>query len=223
MESPQKQNLTLQPKESRGLRLSESKESKARLDRMMMGCFAVQKLYGRDTGNAETITEMFHAMLGKYPAAHCIRALELWLERSQEFPTPADIIGIIKRKGKQPLSKETYIAISRKDGELRDASDWQFLREYEAEQREEVSGFDDEVKNEVAVQENITLRQQVKALTAETKRLADLLHQTRVAKGLEPAKPSHAQKVAATVEAMRSGGASEEDIAAFEASQAGAA
>lgn len=223
MDSQQKQNLTSQPKESRGLRLSESNENKAKLDRMMMGCFAVQKLYGRDLGNAGVITEMFHAMLGKYPATHVVRAFELWLERSQEFPTPADIIGIIKRKGKPPLSRETYIAISKKAAELRDASDWQFLREYEAEQRDEVSGFEDEAKAEVTLQENVALRQQVKGLTAETKRLTDLLHQARIARGLEPVKPSHAQKVAATVAAMRSGGASEEDIAAFEASEGVAA
>lgn len=186
---------------------------------MLMGCFATQKLFGRDPGNAEAITRMFHALLGKYPAKHCLRAFELWLERSPEFPTPADIIGIIRRKGKAPLSREVYIAISKKDPELRDASDWQFLREYEEEQRDEITGFEDEVMADATLRETIRLRQQVKSLTAENERLADLLHQTRLAKGMEQPKPSRQDKVAATVAAMRAGGAAEEDIATFEASE----
>ncbi|QEL14765.1 hypothetical protein [Limnoglobus roseus] len=203
--------------------LSASAEHRAKLDLLLLGCFTVQKIYGRDPGSIEAVNHIFHSTLAKHPADRVIRAFDLWLERSQEFPTPADIIGIIKRKGRPPLSKETYIAISRKDAELRDASDWQFLREYEAEQRQEVSGFDDDAKAAVTLQENITLRQQVKTLTAETVRLAELLHQTRVAKGSQPVEPSHAQKVAATVAAMRAGGASEDDIAAFEVSQGVAA
>jgi hypothetical protein len=186
---------------------------------MLAGCFLLQKIYGKQPENILAINQLFHTLLGKYESAHVVRAFELWLERSQEFPTPADIIGLIKRKGKQPLSRETYIAISKKDPELRDASDWQFLREYEAEQREEASGFEDEVKETATLQENVRLREEVKSLKAEVSRLADLLHQTRIAKGLEPVAPTRAQKVAATVEAMRAGGASEEDIAAFEASE----
>lgn len=219
MDSQPNRNLTSSPKESRGPQLSESREDQARLDNMLMGCFATQKLYGRDPGNAEAITRMFHALLGKYPAKHCFRAFELWLERSQEFPTPADIVGIIRRKGKAPLSREVYIAISKKAPELRDASDWQLLREYEEEQREDVIGFEDEVKADATLRENIHLRQQVKSLTAENERLADLLHQARLAKGMEQPKPSRQEQVVATVAAMRAGGAAEEDIAAFEASE----
>ena len=222
MEDQPKQSLKLQPKGSQGLRLSESKESKRKLDSLMMGCFASQKLYGRDPGNSEAITEMFHAMLAPYPASHCLRAFEIWLERSQEFPTPANIIGIIKRKGKPPLKESGIIAIRKKDGEFRTREEWAMLREWEAEQ---VEGWDlpDEQKHEAMVQENIRLRQQVRTLTAETERLSGLLHQARVAKGLEPVKPSLAERIAATVRVMRAGGASEDDIAMFEASHGAAA
>lgn len=216
---PKSPGSSLPSRPRNGLALSESAEHSRRLDALIVGCFTAQRIFGRDPGSLEAVNHIFHATLARYPASHCLRAFELWLERSQEFPTPADIIGIIRRKGRPPLSREVYIAISKKDPELRDASDWQFIREYEAEQREDASGFDDEGKAEATTRENVRLRQQVLSLIAENKRLADLLHHIRIAKGLEPPKPSRADKVRATVAAMRAGGAPEEDIAAFEASE----
>lgn len=214
-ESKPNQNLNLQPKASQGLQLSESKESKSQLDRYLLGCFSVQKLYGRDIANAETVTELFHAMLGQYPAAQVLKAFELWLQRSQEFPTPADIIGIIKRKGKPPLSKEMFIAISKKSGEDRTKDDWQYLRDYEAELTESVDDFGDATKDAATLQENIRLRQQVMEQKNEIHRLNELLHMERMRKGIEPPKPSVHEQVTRTIETMKREGAKQEDIDAF--------
>lgn len=178
---------------------------------------ALQKLYGRDVANTATVIELFHKILGKYPAEKVIRAFEIWLERSQEFPTPADIIGLIKRNGKPPLSKERYISISKKDGEDRTRDDWQYLREYEAEQDEESMGSDYEepLKQRSMVDENLRLRKEVEKLTTEVERLGAIIHEERKQRGTEKPTVSESDKILRTIETMKATGAKQEDIAAF--------
>lgn len=195
--------------------LYESKDAQDRLDGMIAGCFVIQKVYGRQPENVEVINQAFHSVLGKYPANSVIRAFELWLERSQEFPTPADIVGLIKRNGKPPFSQARYVAIQKKDGEHRTPEDWQYLREYEAAQSEEFDGPRDTPYVEEVNRENQRLRAELTNLRRENKRLTALLHDTRAAKGFERPAPTVEEKVRATISAMRSFGASEEDVELF--------
>lgn len=183
----------------------------------ILGCLTVQKLYGRDPGSSEAITEVFQSMLGKYPGEKVTKAMETWMERSPEFPSPADIISIIKRNGRPPLTKEMFIAISKKDPENRTKADWQYIEDYEAQERGEAwdSEHPDPEKDKRTLQENIRLRQEVKDLKAEIKRLGELLHAERVRTGAAPPKPSEAEKVRRTAEAMRKEGAKPEDIEEF--------
>lgn len=104
---------------------------------MLGGCFALQKLYGKGVENTKVVIQLFHQILDNQPADKVIKAFEVWLERSQEFPTPADIIGLIKRNGKPPYDKARYIAIQKKYGDERTSAEWQYLQEYEAEQQED--------------------------------------------------------------------------------------
>jgi hypothetical protein len=182
---------------------------------MIAGCFVIQKVYGRQPENVELINQAFHSVLGKFPANSVIRAFELWLERSQEFPTPADIVGLIRRNGKPPLSQARYVAIQKKDGEHRTPEDWQYLREYEAALSEEFDGPRDTRYTEEVNRENQRLRAEVAELRKEKNRLTTLLHETRAAKGLERQAPTVEEKVRATILAMRAGGGAEEDVELF--------
>lgn len=182
---------------------------------MIAGCFVMQKVYGRQPENVEVINQTFHSVLGKYPANAVIRAFELWLERSQEFPTPADIVGLIKRNGRPPLSQALYVAIQKKDGERRTPEDWQYLREYEAAQREDFDGPRDTRYAEEMNRENQRLRAELTNLRNENKRLAALLQDARTAKRFEPTAPKVEERVRATVTAMRQAGAPESDIELF--------
>lgn len=56
---------------------------------------------------------------------------KLWFRRSNEMPTPADIVNIIERGGKPPLERSVYVNISKKEPELRDSDEWAYMREYE--------------------------------------------------------------------------------------------
>ena len=216
--SPKNRSLTSQSKPQNELALAESKESKNRLDRLLIGCYTVQKLYGRDAGSIESVNEVFHHVLGRFPADHVLKAFTIWVERSQEFPTPADIITIIKRKGKPPLSREMYIGICKKDGEVRTPEDWQYMRDYEAEQKGDDSDLGDTVKAGSFQQENIRLRQKLIQMRSELQRTNQLLQEATVANGIEPTKPSVQEKFAKTIHYMQEIGAPQEDIDAFIAS-----
>ena len=113
-----------------------------------------------------------------------------------------------------------YIAITRKSGEDRTASDWQYMREYEAEHREEWPGFSDPEKDDGIAAENARLHKEVLALRTEVQRLTQMLHEERKRNGLEKPKPSLQEKIDATVEAMRKSGANEADIEEFKKGQA---
>jgi hypothetical protein len=182
---------------------------------MIAGCFVIQKLYGRQPENIEVINQTFHSVLGKYPADAVMRAFEVWLERSQEFPTPADIVGLIRRNGKPPLSQAMYVAIQKKRGEERTPDDWQYMREYEAEQTEEFDGPRDTLYVEQVRQENVRLRTELAALRKEYTRLTELLQESRLARGIERPKPSTEQRIQDTIAAMRATGAPEADIEQF--------
>lgn len=215
MENQSKQNLTSLPKESQKLALSESKESRDKLDEILGACLALQKLYGRDVANAGTIIDLFQRMMGKYPADKVINAFEVWMERSQEFPTPADIVSLVKRNGKPPLRESDIIAIRKKDGADRMPDEWAMLREWDAQAQDGWADDVDPQKQDALLQENIRLRQKI-----------EMLEQRETQRGETARKPfapqtqlSQAEKIKITVMHMRASGAPESDIEEFCQSQ----
>lgn len=173
-------------------------------------------MYGRQPENIEIINQIFHTILGNYPADKVTKSFEKWMERSQEFPTPSDIVNLIKRNGKPPLSKEIYVTISKKDPEFRNSDDWHYLREYEEQQQDDFgSDFVDTHKYEDFTKENNNLRKEISELKSENKRLAELLHEERISKVIEKPKPSLEEKITNTVLYLQQNGASQSDIDSF--------
>lgn len=213
------QNLTSSPKASVALALNESKHHQNKLDEMLVACLTLQKLYGRDVANTETVIELFQRMMAKYPAERVIKAFETWIERSQEFPTPSDIANLIRRDGKPPLKESDIIAIRKKDGEDRTRADWAMLEEWEAQQRDGWSDIADEKKDQATLDDNIRLRQRVKELEAEAGRAWDEVKRLRPLEGMKvtvnvPLDTEQA-KAERTIAAMQAEGAKQEDIEAF--------
>jgi hypothetical protein len=201
------------------LALRGNNAAQSRLDELLAGCFMLQKLYGKQPENIGAVNQLFHSILANQPADKVIRAFELWIERSQEFPTPADIIGLIKRNGRPPLSKEMYISISKMDAENRTGDDWAYLRDYEAEQRDEAFGSDlaDPVAMKADHAELTRLRSEVARLNGELVAVNDLLHHERMRKGVERPKPDQITMVRNTLAEMRHTGAAEIDMEEFAA------
>lgn len=210
LKSPE-QSLTKLPTASPLPALCESEQSRDRLDELLGGCFALQKLYGKNTGNTSEIITLFQNILSNYPAKKVIMAFEKWLEISQEFPTPSDIIGLIRRNGKPPLRESDIIAINRKDGADRTPDDWAMLRAWEAERAGGWQDAPDPVAEESLRAENQRLRQKLASLQAEVSRLSRLQHPATV----KPASVEEVDRIAKTVEHMRLTGCSQDEIEEF--------
>lgn len=216
MDSQNKQNLISSQKVSSELALSENVNAQNMLDEMIVACMTVQKLYGRDVGNTETVIRIYQKILGNYRGDKVIRAFEIWIERSQEFPTAADIVNLVKRNGKPPLKESDIITIRKKDGEDRTPDDWATLREWDKQQQEGFgTDFIDEQKDLATMQENIQLRTEIRELKAEYARLAEILRQKEQSKGLPTSEIKLEDKLLRTVEFMKQNGASQIDIDEF--------
>lgn len=160
----------------------------------------------------EAITILFHRICESYPAEKVIKAFERWLETSTEFPTPADIIGLIKRNGRPPLKESDIIAIRKKDGELRTPDDWKMLRQWEAQQLDEWAGDEAAEQQKVSqlLKDNESLRKQLRAAYDEIRRLGDLIQAIRNEKP-----PEDENKISKTIDYMKSIGAPQSDIDDF--------
>lgn len=186
---------------------------------MLLACFSVQKLYGKQPENIEIINQVFQNVLGRFQATKVIKAFEKWMERSQEFPTPADIVNLIKRNGRPPLSEALFVTISKKDYEDRTEGERQYMRDFQQDMQEEWEAAAELVSKQVRSEENISLRIKIRELKEENKKLARLLHETRISKGIEKPSITVQERIENTINYMKSMGAPESDISAFKASQ----
>ena len=75
---------------------------------------------------------MFRLVLADYAVGAITDAFRIWLKRSNEMPTPADIASIIDRGGKPPLERVVYVAIAKRDAAMRTSEEWAYMREFEA-------------------------------------------------------------------------------------------
>lgn len=98
----------------------------------LAACQIAQKIYGKSAEDLDVQTEVFLLVLSKYEPSQVIAAIEVWLGKSDTFPTPYDIKEIIDP---EPVYDKTiYLSLQKKkeydpDG-MRDA-DWRYIREYE--------------------------------------------------------------------------------------------
>lgn len=149
-------------------------------------------------------------MLAQYPGEKAVKAFQVWLERSQEFPTPSDIIGLIKRNGKPPIKESDIIAINKKDGADRTRAEWKMLKEYEAQQNE---GWEEnEDKQQFTLQENLRLRDEIAKLQDENRKLSIMLR-SAISQPIPQIKLP--DKIERTIEEMKRTGCSEKDIQEF--------
>ncbi len=172
------------------------------------------KTWGKEPESLEGIIRTFSRDLAEYPAEKILKAISTHARRSQEFPTTADIDGMIKRNGRPPLRESDIIAIRKKSGEDRSAAEWQMLRDWEMQQQ---TGWDDyqpdPTRAERHREENNRLREEIDALKAENRRLAGLLAD---AKRQPPeSKITQDVRIQNTINWMKETGASQYEIDQF--------
>lgn len=96
-------------------------------------CLAVQRTYGKQGGDLNTMTKIFCAALKHYEPKQVTAALEQWMTKSPEFPTPADIKQMIDPEPVWDGAVYTRLSIkARKDGGAMTSEEWEYLRKYEA-------------------------------------------------------------------------------------------
>jgi len=173
-------------------------------------------LYGKKPDSLKAVANAFQNILSEQSIVDIQKAFDIWMKRESQFPTPADIYGLIQRDGKPPLCKVMYVGISQKDAYHRTSADWEYLKEYETHQR---TGDNSNTLTKVG-KENHYLKKannNLKSQLANIKTHNDILCQ-KIA-SLEnknyQAKTKPVNKIDATVKFMRANGASEEDIQEF--------
>lgn len=114
--------------------MRESRQQQEQFDNLLLGCFTLQKIYGRAPEAYEVINRMFHNVLADFPADDVVKATKFWLQNSPEFPTPADIRGIVQT-GRFPIPQSMYIAAQKKKDYQRTYQDWETIKLYEAQER----------------------------------------------------------------------------------------
>jgi len=196
------------------LPLAQNQAATKYLDNLIISCISVQKLYGRSVENADIISEVFHRALANQPSGKVIKAFELWLSREVEFPTLADINGLIKRNGRPPIKESDVIAARKKDPSDRSGFDWGVIRGWEEQQSEGWDARHEEYRITAIQSENLRLRKRVKDLENQ---LEEARREPK-----EPPKPfeptprlSSYDKAVNTVRFMRDTGYTTKDIEEF--------
>lgn len=200
-----------------GLPIKQSREGQRVLATELYRRFHAMKTYGKEPESLDSIIEVFASDLAEYPVENIMLAIKTHCQRSQEFPTPADIIGLIKRNGRAAITDAQYIAVSKMMGEDRSPADWQLMRDYEAEKRTGWNGAEDPKKETDYRDENIRLRQEIKRLKAQFDCMTMVARERVEVRRLQAESP--AVKVENTVVMMQKEGFSQTDIDAFILSQ----
>ncbi len=172
--------------------------------------FYTMKTYGKEPETLTAITNILLRDLSDFSTDKIMKAFQTHAQRNQEFPTTADLVGLIKRNGKPPLKESDIIAIRKKDGEFRNSAEWAMLREWEAQQTEQWDN-PSPIKQAETVTEMLRLRQQVKELKQENARAWAKVSE----KNNKPKEGGGSDKITATLEYLKSMNAPQSDIDAF--------
>lgn len=207
----------MQPQEAyKPIALASQPEAQITLAKELHNRFHAMKTYGKEPESLVSITQIFLNDLAEFPPEKVMMAIKTHSQRSQEFPTVADLVGIIKRNGKPPLKESDVIAVRKKDGELRTPDDWQLLREWDHQQSDGwQTDYYDKVKEETKDAEITRLRKQVFELKQESDRAWEEVKKLRVSQGIEKPAPEVQDQIDRTVAMMREMGAPQNDIDEF--------
>jgi hypothetical protein len=98
------QNCNVQPKQQHGEQSRQTDPK--RIAQILVDCFLCLNTYGREPEYLETAVRVFSRVLAEYDADKVEAAFTKWMKTSSAMPTPADIVGIIERRG-EPRYNET--------------------------------------------------------------------------------------------------------------------
>lgn len=210
-----KQPLNVQHKTS-ALRLIDDTDGKKIILAELYRRFSVYKVFGKEPESFENYISVIVSDCKHLPTEKILKAIITHSQRSNEPPTPADIIGLVKRNGRPPIKESEIIAIRKKAGEDRTTDEWEMLKEWEEQQTTGWgSDYSNPEKDTALLQENIQLRKKIHDLQKSYDELASLLRSERMQKGIIQKPPTLKEKIQRTAEDMKAQGKSQEEIDEF--------
>jgi hypothetical protein len=81
---------------------------------MIAQCYDGLKVYGKTPEQLTNTIKLFALALADHHIGDVQAAFVAYLKNHQEIPTPSDIIGYIRRKGRPPLDRSVYIGLCQK-------------------------------------------------------------------------------------------------------------
>lgn len=75
--------------------LAASTEGEIWLTEALGQCCSIQKAYGKQMGDLQTMVTAFHQILAEYPLARVQDGFRQYIKRNSTIPTPADIVNLI--------------------------------------------------------------------------------------------------------------------------------
>lgn len=110
-------------------------QSTKQLASALGACLLVQRTYGKQGNDIDKIAQVFARVLAGYSPEATIAAIKKWLQESPEFPTPSDIIKILKANPDNATMKKnkyTRLKTLQDNGQYLNPDEIQFLRGYDA-------------------------------------------------------------------------------------------
>lgn len=105
-----------------------SQDDKTEIANQLAICLATQRTYGKQAADLAPVVRAFLDDLKEFPANKIAEAIAKWRKTSPEFPTPADIIALLKPPVK--FDRSVYVTLNKRIGEL-SRQELAYVRAYE--------------------------------------------------------------------------------------------
>ena len=106
-------------------------ENKEQLNKALGACLAVQRTYGKQAGDFDKVVQVFIKVLEGYEPEKIMQAIKKWVMVSPEFPTPADILGILNPQPKFDYAVYNRLCDKQKRGEQMQYQENEYIKAYE--------------------------------------------------------------------------------------------
>jgi len=195
--------------------LSDNPEGKLKLRNKFKELAAGQKMWGKSPDDVAGAVATIEARLGHLPAEVVSKAVDRHYGFSNEFPSPSDLIGWIRRRGRPPFERAIFVDISKKNYQDRTADEREYYNDYKADRMDNDISImvGDPHKYSSMIQDSERMRRELAGLRGEISRLDELLKDAR--DSITKPRFTIEHRVGATAINMRRSGATDEAVASF--------
>jgi hypothetical protein len=108
-----------------------SPETEGVILKQVKDCMQVLNTYGKKDFDYLPVVKVFIERLGHYGPEKIKKAFDKYVSKRSDFPTPADIVGIIEKRIKPDIAVYQTLIRRRKEGAWLSTDEENYLRSYE--------------------------------------------------------------------------------------------